>query len=310
MSRCLLVNSAAAAGRQIGVEALRRNDPLLDVVESILRAAENDTAERSLGLGGRPNLLGVVELDASLMDGSTRHTGSVGALTGFLHPVSVARQVMERLPHEFLVGEGAARFAREIGAEAGDLLTPESREEWEAWLAQHFHGTPEELTRAAAPRDGIPLSDLVWKAVGPVTHRDTAIVLVSDGTNLASGTSTSGWPFKYPGRLGDSAVIGGGHYADSRYGAAACTHTGEMATRAGTARSIVHSLRLGRSPEEACREAIEDVRTLREGLLSDLVVHALDRAGRHCALSTGVAASYWWWTAGIEEPEYREPAVV
>jgi L-asparaginase / beta-aspartyl-peptidase len=292
----LLTNSAARAGVPAGHAALLRGAPLLDVLEIALREAESDREERSLGLGGRPNFLGQVELDASLMDGATRRTGSVGALQGFLHPVSVARQVLERLPHEILVGEGAALFGREIGAETGNLLTPESEAEWREWLRRE--GSIE------------PASARVWRTVSFGSQRDTAIVLASDGTHLASGTSTCGWPFKYPGRLGDSALIGSGHYADSRAGAAACTHTGEMAIRAGTARAVVLALQRGRSAEEACQEAIEDVRQLRTGLLSDLIVHALDRAGNCCVRSTGIEGGYWWWSRGMNAPEERAAIVM
>jgi L-asparaginase len=292
----LLANSAARAGVAAGRAALQRGAALLDVLEITLRAAESDREERSLGLGGRPNLLGQVELDASLMDGTTRRSGSVGALQGFLHPVSVARQVLERLPHEILVGEGAALFAREIGAEAGELLTPESEAEWKEWRNREGTGGSD--------------SERVWRSVSFASQRDTAIVLVSDGAHVASGTSTCGWPFKYPGRLGDSALIGSGHYADSRGGAAACTHTGEMAIRAGTARAVVLALQQGRSAEEACREAIDDLRQLRTGLLSDLIIHAVDRQGNRCVLSTGVKGGYWWWTPELNEPEECEAAVV
>jgi len=297
----LLANSCAREGVAAGIEALREGRPLLDVLEIILRAAESDITERSVGLGGWPNLLGQVELDASLMEGTTRLCGSVAALQGFLHPVSVARQVMERLPHVFLVGEGAARFAREIGAEESDLLTPESEAEWRAWLGDL---SPEDLER-------LPLAPLAWRSAERIAHKDTAVALVSDGGHLASGTTTCGWGFKYPGRLGDSAVVGAGHYADSASGAAACTHTGEMTIRDATARAAVLRLEGGMTPEQACRAAAADLQRLRTGFLAGVTIYAADRRGGHFALSlNGVRGEYFWWTPRMERAEAREAIVI
>jgi L-asparaginase / beta-aspartyl-peptidase len=294
-----LTNSAGRSGRLHGPAALRTGRSLIDVLEEALREAESNREERSVGLGGRPNLLGEVELDASLMDGNGRRTGSVAAVRGFLHPVSVAKAVMEKLPHEMLVGGGAARFAREIGAEPADLLTPEARDEWRSWLDNHLSA------EAAGLWPEIPLAELAWKTAELVGPRDTAIALAGDGTGLASGTTTCGWPFKYPGRLGDSALVGSGHYADSRYGAAACTHTGEMTIRGGTARMAVLLLGQGRTAEQACREALADLGELRGGFLGDVVLYAVDAAGNHFAATTGIEEEYWWWTGEMEAPEQR-----
>src|SRR5207247_5817207 len=109
---------------------LARGGSALDAVEACARVVEADPEDRSVGRGGLPNVLGDVELDASIVDGTSHAAGSVAAITGYLHPISVARAVMERLPHVMLVGAGAGRFAREIGAEAVELLTAETRGLW------------------------------------------------------------------------------------------------------------------------------------------------------------------------------------
>ena len=330
--RFLLLNHCARAGRDAGLEALRRGDHPLDIVEAVLREAEDDRTERTVGSGGRPNLVGKVELDAGVMDGRTRRTGAVAALQEFLHPVSVARQVMERLPHVLLVGDGAARFAREIGAEPAWLLTGESEAEWQAWLienltAQDWTRFPEvplaeitwrsavpeasrNATAPASPRDmAVPdplrddtIPDSSGDGAVPESPRDTAVTLAGRDVDLASAASTSGWAYKYPGRVGDSALPGCGHYADARWGAVACTHTGEMAIRAGTARSVVLHLANGDPVDEACRAAIADLRQLEGGFLDELVIHAVDAGGNHCVATTGIAAAYWWWREGMTEP--------
>src|SRR5436305_8255734 len=116
--------SALAAGMRI----LARGGAALDAVEACAKVVEADPADTSVGRGGKPNVLGQVELDASIVDGTTHRTGAVAALTGYLHPISVARAVMERGPHVMLVGDGAARFAKEIGATTTQTLTPSTRE--------------------------------------------------------------------------------------------------------------------------------------------------------------------------------------
>lgn len=263
---------------------LQAGGSALDAVELGIRVVELDPAVRTVGVGGAPNRLGEMELDASIMDGSRLMTGAVAALKGFLHPISVARQVMARLPHVLLVGEGAARFAAEIGAEQGETLSPQARADFEAWLAG--------LTT-------------------PLSHPGgTTIFLARDAQGrMAGGVSTSGSAYKYPGRVGDSPIIGAGLYVDERFGAAACTHTGEMTIRAGTARAVVAYLKQGATAEQACREAADDLRRLEDGHLGPVVIHALDREARPCVLALDApAAGYWWWASG-HEPALR-PAMI
>src|SRR3954463_8700778 len=126
----LVTNNEGRPGVALTAQRLREGAAALDAIEAGIRLVESDESIRTVGRGGWANLLGEVELDAAVMDGATLRTGAVGALKGFLHPVSVARAVMDRLPHELLVGEGAARFAAEIGATVADNLTEDSRQAW------------------------------------------------------------------------------------------------------------------------------------------------------------------------------------
>src|SRR5436190_2444256 len=119
-----------ASALPIGMRVLKRGGSALDAVEACAKIIEADTTDTSVGRGGKPNVLGEVELDASIMDGTTHRSGAVAALRGYLHPISVARAVMERTPHVFIVGKGAARFAKEIGAETTENLTQSIRKLW------------------------------------------------------------------------------------------------------------------------------------------------------------------------------------
>jgi L-asparaginase len=124
-------------------------------------------------------------------------------------------------------------------------------------------------------------------------------------------TSTSGWAWKYPGRVGDAPIPGAGFYADSRYGAAACTHTGEMTMRAMTAHRVVEGLRGGLGVAAAVREAAADLMGLRGEFLGEVVIHALDREGGHFVMTVGAdeAVGYWVWEDGMAAPERRVSAV-
>lgn len=272
----------AADGQNSGValawEALRAGRPALDAIEAGVRAVEANPDEHSVGLSGYPNALGEVELDAAVMDGETRACGAVGGLCGFLHPVSVARAVMEKLPHVMLVGAGAARFADEIGAERAALLTEHTIQAWNDWLR--------EQKLAPAGLNRTPLAEAVWAAMDPERPRGTTVYLAQDAAGcIAAATSTSGWAWKYPGRLGDTPVVGAGLYADSRYGAAACTGMGELAIRTSLARSAVLYMKMGMSVERAVREAMDDVRTLPNWTTSGVTLYAIDTAGGHYVLS-------------------------
>jgi len=300
----LLTNDEGHPGVLESARQLQQGAAALDAIEAGIRLVEADPSVRTVGYNAWPNILGEVELDAAVMDGASLRTGAVGALVGFHHPVSVARQVLERLPHEILVSAGAARFAAEIGAERIDNLTESSRAAWQRVLQAHApEALREDWQRA-------PLAALCQRATDPELQKGTTVFLAQDGTGaIASGVSTSGWAWKYPGRLGDSPIIGAGSYADSAYGAAACTHTGEMTIRACTARSVVLYLKMGLPLEAAVREAIADLHRLRGGLLQGVAVHAIDAAGNFIVATTGgIDVEYWVWTPERPAPE-RQRAV-
>ncbi|MFO7695556.1 MAG: N(4)-(beta-N-acetylglucosaminyl)-L-asparaginase [Anaerolineae bacterium] len=280
----VICNEGGGVGLAVAAGVLRGGGSALDAVEQGIRPVEADPDNHTVGRGGWPNLLGQVELDACIMDGSTLRSGAVGAVQGYPHPISIARQVMERLPHVLLVGEGAARFASECGLEQGENLTEEARAYWERWRA--------------ANTDETALARLAWRAADPMHTHGTTVYLARDAHgHMAAGVSTSGWALKYPGRLGDSPLLGAGSYVDDRYGAAACIGQGELTIRASTARSVVLYLKMGLGLRAACHEAMRDLQHMSADLLSFVMVHALSAQGEHYALCWGNHPDPRYWVA-------------
>lgn len=304
MTRPAIVASAnAAVGMAAGAAILDGGGTSLDAVEAAIRLVEDNPADHSVGYGGFPNLVGVVELDASIMDGTTRAAGAVGALRGYRYAITVARAVMERLPHVVVVGDGAARLAEEIGLPEEDLLTPEAERVWRDGIEGRV--PPDALAAGM-------LSRVAGLATDPERAAGTVDVMAVDAAGrIASGVSTSGWAWKYPGRLGDSPVIGAGNYADDRYGAVACTGWGELAVRAGTARAAIAGVAAGVALRDACRSAMADVLSLDTGGLEPLMhLVALDAAGTHVGMSTRAGATYVHWRGGMSGHEELPREVV
>jgi len=301
----MIASERGEVGLAAGIGLLRAGASALDAVEAAIRVVEADEDNHTVGVGGLPNLLGQVELDASIMDGATRQAGAVAAVTGFPHPISIARAVCERLPqHLLLVGAGAERFADEVGIERGPTLTDEARRRWRDGLsaagiesAEARFGPGERAYRQQVIERlasmGVP--DGPW---------DTVNVLALDAAgNLAAGVSTSGYPWKYPGRVSDSAIIGAGNYCDNAVGAAACTGRGELAIRGTTARSVLHALAADGDPAKACSEALVQTLDLPDEFRSPLQALCLTPDGRHGGASTIPGATYSVMTA--EDATFR-----
>ncbi len=296
----------AAVGFPRAIEILRGGGSALEAAIAAVKAVEDDLRDQGVGTGGIPNILGEVELDASVMDGRTLAAGAVGALKHYPHPIEVARRIMECTPHVMLVGEGAELFARTHGFQPANLLTPEAEAIWRAVI----HG--ERRTEHNVYEDRYQLYMSVVQRWRELLHRElfgTTNVIVRDlAGNIACAVSTSGWGFKWPGRLGDSPIIGAGNYADNRYGAAACTGRGEMAIRCATAHSVVMYLRFGFTLEDALRQAMLDLRALDDPYAeADTVMNivAMDRDGNVSAASTSREATYVVQTIDMETYEER-----
>jgi beta-aspartyl-peptidase (threonine type) len=294
-----------------GAAILAKGGPALDAVEAVVRGIEDNPDDWSVGLGGFPNFMGEVELDASIMDGRTLAAGAVAGVRRHKNPVSIARRVMEKTPHVFLIGEGADRFADAEGFESCDLLTPKMREiyakvmrgeEIELWPV--LPGEPPERSRkygdllveVARERKG-------WKKVFSAEMRGgTCNALAVDRRgDVASAVSTSGLALKMPGRVGDSPIPGAGNYADNRFGAAACTGNGELCIRLASARTAVQYLSQGMGPREAAESCIRDLAALpdREG---GFYIIVMDRQGESWMASNVREADYFVMDEGDAEP--------
>lgn len=219
------------------METLKKGGSILDAVEQGVRVIESDASNGSVGLGGRPDRDGHVTLDACIMD-ADGNAGSVCFLEGFEHPISVARAVMEKTPHVILAGEGAAQFAREQDFEEIDLLTPESEKAWEEWKKK-----------------------AEYEPVINVENHDTIGMVGLNKGKVAASCTTSGLAYKMHGRVGDSPIIGAGLFVDGDVGACACTGLGEYVLKSQTSFLVVELMRQGISPEEACKTALERIKT-------------------------------------------------
>lgn len=226
----------------------------LDAVEKGANVIEVDPEDTSVGYGGLPNELGVVQLDASIMDGRTYNAGSVASIEGIKTPSSIARLVMERTDHVMLVGPAAGDFAKSFGYVQEELLTEKARQIWLRWRERHSDrddwGPAEHL---------VGMEEASRFVEGPMDfHYGTTNVLAVDSNGDISGiTTTSGLSWKVPGRIGDSPIIGAGLYVDNKVGAAGATGRGEDVIKSCATYYIVMRMRAGRTPQEACEDAIE-----------------------------------------------------
>ncbi len=244
---------AAAVSSGNGVRAVQRAMELiaqgtdtLDAAVEGVKIQELDPTDHSVGYGGLPNEMGVVQLDASCMHGPTRRAGAVAALEGIKTPSEVARLVLKYTNHIMLVGEGAKQFALSFGFKEEDLLTPESRQLWLTWRANRGHED-----------DWLDVPD-----TEPLVKRPTGTInldVVNAKGELSSITTTSGLAWKIPGRAGDSPIPGAGQYTDNDVGAAGSTGRGESNIMVCGGFLTVEHMRRGMKPADACLETLKRV---------------------------------------------------
>jgi beta-aspartyl-peptidase (threonine type) len=265
------VRAAVAAGWRV----LAEGGTALDAVESAVRALEDDPRFNA-GRGSVLNRDGTIEMDASIMEGDRLQCGAVAALAGVANPVTVARRVLESRRHVLLVGDGALAFSRSVGipeCDPASLITDRQRK-------RHV--------------------ELARKPIAPGGGTVGAVALDRNGT-LAAATSTGGTPGKLPGRVGDSALIGCGTYADSSLGGVSCTGDGEAIIRVVLGHRALRYLKDADDPDYAAKVAV-DLLVEEGGGQGGLIL--IDWRGR-----PGYATSTRLMPVAIMSPTLAEPQV-
>jgi N4-(beta-N-acetylglucosaminyl)-L-asparaginase len=251
----------------VAMEVLNKGGSALDAAEAGVRVTEADPDNHSVGLGGFPDREGNVTLDACIMD-ENGNAGSVAYLQHIVHPVSVARLVMEKTPHVMLVGDGALQFALENGFKQENLLTKKSEKSWKEWLKKsHYNPIPN------------------------IENHDTiGLIAIDKFGNISGACTTSGMAFKMKGRVGDSPIIGAGLFVDNEVGGAAATGTGELVMRTLGSFLVVELMRQGYSPQAACEEAVNRIvkktKDISKHQVGYIAVNKYGETGAYC-LQTG-----------------------
>jgi N4-(beta-N-acetylglucosaminyl)-L-asparaginase len=246
-----------------GMDILKKGGDTLDAVVAAVTIVEDDPNDDSVGYGGLPNEEGEVELDASVMHGPTHRAGSVASVRRIKNVSRLAKTVMEKTNHVMIVGDGARRFAVAEGFEEMNLLTEHSRKIWLAWKAASSLNwrpgidSPEWKEHISAIFDGDEKQIAYAEQV--IAHPPTGTIpcmAVDSKGDISATTTTSGLSWKIPGRVGDSPIIGAGCCVDNEVGAAGSTGKGEENIKISGGHTIIEIMRRGKSPEEACLEAL------------------------------------------------------
>tara|TARA_B100001079_G_C16332597_1_gene479809 strand:- start:172 stop:1128 length:957 start_codon:yes stop_codon:yes gene_type:complete len=235
MVRSISTWKTTEANQKAG-QMLDKGEHALDAAVAGVAIEEENPKNTTVGYGGAPDRTGKVTLDACVMN----HLGDCGSVVAVENIVNVARlakDVMEKTPHVMLSGKGAEEFAISQGYKKTDLLTDQSKEEWEEWL-----------------------KDQDYRPIINIENHDTIGMLCIDKNNNLSGAcTTSGLAYKMKGRVGDSPIIGSGLFIDNKIGGAVATGLGEEVVKTVGSFLVVELMRQGLSPQEACEKAVKRI---------------------------------------------------
>lgn len=241
-------------------KSLIMNASAIDAIEEAIIDVEDNEKFISVGYGALPNILGKVQLDAAIMDGTTYDIGAIGAIENYKNPISIAKSLLKNEYNNFLVGKGAENYAKAAGFKKTNLLTKQAK--------KRYKDKKLDLSKGLE----------VYKG-----HDTVGVVALDRNNNIAAATSTSGLFMKHEGRLGDSALIGNGFYADSKIGGATATGVGEDIMRGVLSYEIVRKIKDGISPMDACKFAVDELVSSMEKMnkeARDISVIAIDKLGR------------------------------
>jgi len=299
--------------------SLKSGADTLDAAIQVVKGPENDPNDDSVGYGGLPNEEGVVELDSCCMHGPTRRAGAVGGVRNIKNVSMLAKAVMQHTGHVMLVGEGAERFAVDMGFPRENLLTDRSRKIWMLWKQfnsdrdwwgpgiadPHWEPpAPDKKPQAELWRDRIQQlqqhaanlgiePEFQLAAVRRVLFPPTGTIhcsALNDKGEISGITTTSGLAFKLPGRVGDSPIIGAGCYTDQDVGSAGATGSGEENIKVAGAHTIVENMRHGMSPKEAGMDALKRIVRNYNGDMNklrfmDMTYYVLRKDGAYAGVS-------------------------
>ncbi|MBS1724854.1 MAG: isoaspartyl peptidase/L-asparaginase [Armatimonadetes bacterium] len=260
------------AAVETAAAAYQQGKSMTECLEAGLARCEDDPEFIAIGRGSLPNSDGELELDASIMDGRDLNCGAVCAMRGILPAITVARWVKDKTPHVMLAGDQARRFAIENGLQPQNLMTAESVRLYEEWktdpsrLQEYVHTVHDTVTMLGRDDDG----------------------------HFVAASSTSGWSYKKPGRVGDSPIVGAGIYADDEAGAAGATGLGEELWKAVVSFRTVQNMRAGMTAQQACEESINQmVRRQPKARETSCVVLATGKDGSWGAACTTGTFHLW-----------------
>jgi N4-(beta-N-acetylglucosaminyl)-L-asparaginase len=311
-ARPIIISSAnGVAHLDDGMAVLKSGGDTLDAALAVVTKVEDDPEDDSVGYGGLPNEEGVVELDASVMHGPTRRAGAVASVQKIKNPSLVAKAVMDKTNHVFIVGDGARRFAVDEGFQEMNLLTDRSRVAWLAWKATSSENWRPGLDSPEWKEKMAELLDtperLAWAAhieqvvSYPPTGTINCLAVNAKG-EISGTTTTSGLAWKIAGRVGDSPVIGAGLFVDGDVGGGGSTGRGEENIKISGGHTIVEAVRAGKSPKDACLEALD--RVVRNYAIDKarlkkfhLTFYALNKDGEHGSASL--------WAKGLDGKQHH-----
>jgi N4-(beta-N-acetylglucosaminyl)-L-asparaginase len=300
-------NGGDRTGVEIAFAKIVKGEDVLDALIAGVNVVELDPEDTSVGYGGLPNALGVVQLDACCMHGPKRRAGGVGALEGVRTPSTVARAVMEQTDHHLIVGTGAQDFARSLGFTIeDDLNTERSRAAWLRWRRET---DPLHYLDPARRQDAIRRVEMQMIAEGVIDPHHFYGTINCNGIgprgDVCGVTTTSGLAFKIPGRIGDSPILGAGLYVDNEIGAAGSTGRGEANLYGLCSFLVVEEMRRGASPKDAGMTALKRIKanTIEKRLLNargepnfNINFYAVNKKGQHAGVTMyggpGVTYSY------------------